>query len=323
MFNLNRFIQFSFGHQFLLLSTFALSCAEGLSAQTFLDFPLGANSSTFLAKVTCHVECKKKAPKERAQDTRLSLTDIFDPQAEGLRRGNGNLWAPLGAGLWIFSQIRCERAALEHCGSDNLAHYNVEAIKSGTWSLEVKPTCTYAKDQALLSPFDTEFELDKVMESFSKKENSWQGIQGRPAFARGVQVESGIRILEQDGKEACGTRKKVEICYGDCVSLCGESKEQLCTSAPGARKELNLCVDDFVKVEAPMGSSAAEIELKCEQSLWSAILENDSLMIVASCSAVRLSNLCHDVARDLNGERAAVKKRKITTPSPSSCIHCN
>ena len=265
------------------------ACLLALALSTGIAVASEANDEKLVATVNCSVECKG-AP---AIDS--SFESTFEPQKEGLRRGNGNLWSALGTRLWLWSEELCRSKSADACkGEDKVASFKVTNVASGTWNLDSQPTCESGPTQ---SPFDPAIQ---VPTAYSGKASVWSKKDSLRWTWKSGDVSQGDKPLE--GK--CAARIKARTCFGDCMLMnaekCNNGKvlpegaHTLCSREPGAKMSLEVCADAILadKADELRAMNPSAREYACRSIFWNSFAKAQPMPY--ACAAVRGTVDCSD-----------------------------
>jgi hypothetical protein len=256
--------------------------------KTGLDFELQKIDGV-RATITCSLVCKGQ---EEGQE--VNLVRNFQPQPQGLRRGDGNLWASLTSTLDYWSKEVCFHHAAVSCGGmAQVASVERVGMGSGQWKFSNQLNC--GKDQeVVLSPFEKTLVTNPVLPQTRREQAAPidQGLNDlipnwRKDFGFGHRVADELKPKEDCQKRVGGT-----FCYGDCISLEPGKEWQEYLASPYAlgSDDYEICLDPLIE---KMGNKSLPTSVKvhlCEAYFMS---ELKRLSVTGlTCASSRLESDC-------------------------------
>ncbi len=228
----------------------------------------------------------------------LSVDTIFDPPAEGLRRGNGNYYGMLGEKLWSFGGATCAQAISDECGGEqDIGDAWLVRIDSGSWSMPRAATCsTDATPAFVRSPFGESSGVRRVSE------------ESRSAPQRFLTDLFGDVIPENESA-VCDHPLAATVCGGDCLVDISTQPgagagdvgfvETLFSATPNFTQTTTVCADPFVTAFSYSGLSRSILELECERYFWNSARRDESFAMYSACAATRATIPCGDLVAQM------------------------
>jgi len=244
-------------------------------------------------ETSCEVRCVGKESLKKP-----AISKVFNPGREGLKKGNGNLWATLGAGLQNWGRSVCFAEAKRSCGSwENIEDFAVLQLKSGKWLLDRSLSCV-ADHKPVLSPYDP---TSGALHGPFVDSKLFEGIE-RPSRKKAA--------LSAPLKPGAPCEKPIssQVCMGDCVSATA-SRQFLSSGEKIPSWPLSFCGDSLgesLKSQA-FKATRSQVLMECETHYWDSYQASPDN---AHCASVRADVDCSALLKAFGYEapKAAAKE---------------
>lgn len=218
----------------------------------------------------------------------------FIPAQQGMRKGDGGLWASLTTTLNYWGQEQCYHHSINQCGGlDKLVEVEKPLMNSGEWSFNSNVSCEDSQS-VVLSPFEKSLKTNK--------HNGLASLRDQAKSAQLVSLEANWRQPFSFGRlqnenlnqlEGCQKIATATFCYGDCISLepGKEWMEYLASPAPLGRDEYQYCIDDlWEKIKDTPANIGSYL---CETHILAELKKRGATGL--TCASSRLQSNCHEL----------------------------
>jgi len=250
-------------------------CNDG-GANPFLNI-LTMDAQSFRGTLSCDYKCEGKDLVHGQVKRNFSTSDY------NMVRGDGNLWASLSITLQLWGQEGCLANAAKLCdGIEKVEQSELKSVTSGSWSLKAPLKCS-EKNELIKSPFDKNI---KDLEPVVKNESQNLSLQTFAWKVDKIRHSNEPYPFPKDCKKTItGT-----LCFGDCITLEGESMDLLQSPAPLASEKYRYCADELVKKISEKKLAPSVRKHYCETYFASQLVKNFAMGL--SCAAARFNVDC-------------------------------
>lgn len=236
--------------------------------------------------ISCLVKCSKS--EERVHELKRN----FIPAEQGMRRGDGNLWASLSTTIKYWSEETCFHFAAQECkGLSQVENVESKGVRSGEWTFLGKVSCS-KNQEVIFSPFDFKTKKEPllpVIESILKDSKLLTlSSDWRRPFGMSHKEKKPLPKTE------CNKKVAATFCYGDCISISGElNREFLAGPEPLGSDQYEFCMDTLLeKVKKRPVPRSVFIHL-CETKILSELKKRSATGL--TCASSRLETTCSDL----------------------------
>jgi hypothetical protein len=238
------------------------------------------------ASISCLVKCSKS--EERLHELKRN----FIPNEQGMRKGDGNLWASLSTTIKYWSEETCFHFAAQECkGLTKVENVESQGVKSGEWTFAGKVSC--GKSQGVIySPFDFKIKKEPVLpvKETDSKDAKLLNLSSDWRRPFGMSHQSN----KVPAKTECTKKVAATFCYGDCISISGElNREFLAGPEPLGSDQYEFCMDSLLeKVKKRPVPHSILVHL-CETEILSELKKRSATGL--TCASSRLETTCSDL----------------------------
>ncbi len=236
--------------------------------------------------ISCLVKCSNAA--ERVHQ----LSENFIPKDQGMRKGDGNLWASLSTTVKFWAEETCFHFAAQECqGLKKIDTTELVGVKSGEWLFSGKFSC--GKSQEIIySPFDPKIKKKNID---ARSNKALQKNSELLSLSSDWRQPFGLHLRQKPAPlKDCSKKVAATFCYGDCISLNGEkNREYLASPSPLGVDTYEFCMDSLVEKIKIQPLPANILTHLCETQILSELKKISATGL--TCASSRLETSCSDL----------------------------